>query len=58
MQPLEWLMAFKKPFLSLTHRSELIHQGFSKKSHEPDSPIKAFPAKMFQMQGCHNHWNG
>ena len=49
MQPLEWLMAFKKLFLSLTHRSKLIHQGFSKKRHEPDPQIKAFPAKMFQM---------
>ena len=55
MQPLEWLMAFKKPFLSLTHRSKLIHQSFSKKRHEPDPQIKAFPAKMFQVQGWHDH---
>ena len=58
MQPSEWLMAFKKSFLSLTHRSKLIHQAFPKKSHEPDPHIKAFPAKMFQVQGWHDHWNG
>ena len=34
----------------MIHTSKLIHQGFSKKSHEPESQIKAFPAKMFQMQ--------
>ena len=36
MQPLEWLIAFKKPFLRLTHRSKLIHQGFSKMGHGPE----------------------
>ena len=55
MQPLEWLVAFKKPFLSPTHRSKLIDQGFSKKRHEPDPEINAFQAKMFQVQ---DHWNG
>ena len=49
MQLLEWLMAFKKSFLSLTHRSKLIHQDFSKMRHEPDPQIKAFSAKMFQV---------
>ena len=26
----------KRPFLSLTNKSKLIHQGFSKKRHKPD----------------------
>ena len=58
MQSLEWLMAFKKPFFRLTHRSKLIHEGFSKMRHGPDPQSKAFPVKMFQVQGWHNHWNG
>ena len=58
MQLLERLMAFKKPFLGLTHRSKLNHQGFSKTRQDPDSQIKAFSAKMFRVQGWHNHWNG
>ena len=45
MQPLEWLIAFKKPFLKLTHRSKVIHQGFSKMGHGPDPHIKAFQLK-------------
>ena len=58
MQPLECLMAFKKPFFKPDHRSKLIQQGFSNKRHEPDPRIKAFPAKMFQVQGWHDRWNG
>ena len=48
----------KKAIFKPNPQIKLSYQGLSKKRHEPDPQIKAFPTKMFQVQGWHDHWNG
>ena len=49
---------FQKAIFKAEPQIEADSPGFSKMGHGPDPQIKAFSAKMFEVQGWHNHWNG